>query len=391
MDNQYKKILGVKINAFFIALLLFYHPLVWAQNSTTDDAATNSSQSAKTKVAPKVKTSTTPKINDDAEKYDEANDPDLVAPADQKTSTKTSEADHAAAMSSTDSAAVTDIIQDTSQDPLQPFNRAMFTFNDKIDKFILKPVATFYNKIMPKPLNQGIHNVFSNLNTVTIIANDLLQVHFYQAANDTWRLGVNSTVGIGGIFDVATRIKLQSYHNDFGMTMARWGYKNSTYLVLPFFGPNTIRDGLGIPVDYFAFSVYPYIQPESTRYQIYGLGVLDKRAQLLKYEEVVDEAAVDRYVFVRDAYKQHRADQIEQNDRRSYSDLKTSSTAEATVTASGSDVTTTNTGDGAGSTTDTLMDPAPDAKIAKAVQVDPKIKAAVALAIETSARDPQKI
>ena len=142
--------------------------------------------------------------------------------------------------------------------------------------------------------------VFINLGTVTVIANDILQLNIHQAANDIWRLGINTTIGIGGLFDVATRIKLPLYHNDFGLTMAKWGYKNSTYLVLPFFGPNTIRDGLGIPVDYFAFSVYPYIQPESRRYEVYGLSIVDKRAQLLKYEEVIDEAAVDRYVFVRD-------------------------------------------------------------------------------------------
>ena len=199
------------------------------------------------------------------------------------------------------------------KDPLEKLNRGIFTFNDKIDKIVLKPVATVYNKIMPKPLNQGVHNFYNNIGTLPTIANDILQLHFYQAANDIWRFGINSTIGIAGFFDIATRMNLKYYSNDFGLTMARWGYKNSTYIVWPFFGPSTIRDGIGIPVDYFAFSVYPYVNPTSARYELYGLGVVDRRAQLLKIESVMEEAALDRYVFVRNAYTQRRRYQIEQN------------------------------------------------------------------------------
>lgn len=207
---------------------------------------------------------------------------------------------------------------DTSKDPSENFNRAMFTFNEKLDMYIMKPVGTLYNKVMPKPLNKGIHNFFNNINEVPTIANDLLQVNIYQMTNDLWRLGVNTTVGIGGLFDIATRIKLDRYENDFGLTMAAYGYDDSSYLVLPFWGSNTWRDAIGLPVDYFAFSVYPYVQPTSARYELYGLGVVDRRAQALQYQDIMEEAAIDKYVFMRDAYLQRRAHQIYENQHLGY-------------------------------------------------------------------------
>ncbi len=198
-------------------------------------------------------------------------------------------------------------------DPLEKINRPIFAFNDGLDHLIVKPVAQFYNKIMPKPLNEGIHNFFNNLGEITTIANDILQLNFYQTTNDTWRFLVNSTVGIGGLFDVASRIGLKYYANDFGLTLAKYGWKNSTYVVLPFFGPNTFRDTIELPVDYFAFSIYPYVQPDSTRYQLYALGIVDRRAQLLQFQSVLEEVAIDKYVFMRNAYMQRRNYQIKEN------------------------------------------------------------------------------
>lgn len=206
----------------------------------------------------------------------------------------------------------------SNSDPYEKINRSMFTFNDNLDEYILKPVATFYNKLMPKPLNKGIHNAYNNIDTLTTIANDILQLHLYQALNDSWRFAINTTLGIGGLFDVAERMGLKPYQNDFGLTMARWGWKESTYLVLPFFGPNNFRDGISIPVDYFALSIYPYIQPIETQYAIYIVGVVDHRAQLLRYQNVFDEVALDKYVFIRNAYTQRRAYQIEQNMKLSF-------------------------------------------------------------------------
>lgn len=207
-----------------------------------------------------------------------------------------------------------------TQDPYEGFNRAMFSFNEKVDQYFVRPVATFYNTIMPKPLNQGIHNFFNNIGELPTIANDILQLNFYQTMNDVWRLGINSTIGILGFFDVASHMGLDYYANDFGLTLARYGWKNSNYLVLPLFGPSTIRDTVEIPVDYNFFSIYPYVEPQSHRYILYGVGVVDRRAQLLQYQTVFEEAAVDKYIFMRNAYMQRRAHQIEQNAHLSYAD-----------------------------------------------------------------------
>lgn len=209
--------------------------------------------------------------------------------------------------------------QTTNVDPYEKFNRVMFGFNDVLDTVFLRPVATFYNKIMPTPLNKGVHNFINNIYTIPTIANDLLQLKFYQMTNDFWRLAINTTVGIGGFFDVAERMQLKPYTNDFGLTLATWGWENSNYLVLPFYGPNTVRDSVDLPVDYYCFSIFPYIHPPRTRYEIYALGVIDARAQKLKLQPLLEEASFDKYVFIRDAYMQHRAYQIEQNKHRDYS------------------------------------------------------------------------
>jgi phospholipid-binding lipoprotein MlaA len=197
--------------------------------------------------------------------------------------------------------------ESVNQDPLQKLNRFIFGFNEIVDKVITKPVATLYNKIMPKPLNKGVNNFFNNLNELPTIANDLLQFNFYQSANDMWRFGINSTVGIGGLFDVADRMKLKYFSNDFGLTMGRWGYTSSSYLVLPLLGPSTIRDGLGIPVDYFEFTVYPHINPQSLRWGVLAALYVDRRAQQLKFSEITDEVTLDKYAFQRNAYLQNRA------------------------------------------------------------------------------------
>lgn len=199
------------------------------------------------------------------------------------------------------------------QDPYEPFNRKMYQFNDFIDTYALKPIANLYLKVVPKPVVKGISNIYSNIDTVPTVINDVLQVNFYQASSDFWRLAVNSTVGIAGFFDVATSIGLEPNKEDFGLTLARWGYTSSNYLVLPFFGPSTIRDGIGIPVDYYGFSIYPYITPVSQRYQLYGLGIVSHRADLLKFQQLFEQASLDKYVFLRDAYLQRRNYLIQRN------------------------------------------------------------------------------
>lgn len=211
-----------------------------------------------------------------------------------------------------------------NNDPLEKFNRVVFVFNDTLDIYLIKPVAELYNAIIPKPLNQGIHNFFNNLGQIPIVVNDLLQFNFYQGAKDTSRFVINSTMGIGGLFDMATRMNLPYFQNDFGLTLATWGYRDSSYLVLPFLGSNTIRDGIGLSVDYFAFSVYPYVEPQSRRYQLLGLFYIDHRANLLQFEPILEEAAIDKYVFMRNAYMQHRTYQIEQIKHIGFKDGKKS-------------------------------------------------------------------
>lgn len=210
------------------------------------------------------------------------------------------------------------IVETPVADPLETFNRHTFAFNEAIDRILMKPVATLYNNIMPKPVNQGIHNFYNNIGTLPTIANDILQLNFYQGMRDFWRFAFNTTLGIGGLFDVSTRLGLKYYSNDFGLTLTSWGYRSSTFIVFPFFGPSTIRDGVALPVDYLAFSIYPYVEPISRRYALYTLGAVDRRAQLLKLEGVMEEAALDKYTFIRDAYLQRRAAQIEQTKHLGY-------------------------------------------------------------------------
>lgn len=199
------------------------------------------------------------------------------------------------------------------KDPYEPFNRVMFKFNDCVDRFILKPVTFLYVKITPKPLAKGLTNVYNNIDTVPTVINDVLQGNFYQATSDAWRLGINSTVGIGGLFDVATRVGLEYNAEDFGLTLARWGYVNSHYLVLPFLGPATVRDGLGFPINYYGMTIYPYL-PTALGYELYAGSVVVRRADYLRYEELLQQATLDKYVFMRDAYLQHRNYLIQRNN-----------------------------------------------------------------------------
>jgi phospholipid-binding lipoprotein MlaA len=199
------------------------------------------------------------------------------------------------------------------EDPYEPFNRVMYNFNEVLDKYLIKPVATLYNKVVPKPLTKGIANFFSNIDTVPTVANDVLQANFYQATSDAWRLAINTTVGIGGFFDVAADMGLEHNYEDLGLTFARWGYTQSNYLVLPFLGPSTVRDGVAWPINYEYLTIYPYITPVRARYQLYALNLVSKRADLLRYQDVMQQATLDKYVFMRNAYLQRRNYLIQRN------------------------------------------------------------------------------
>lgn len=201
----------------------------------------------------------------------------------------------------------------TNKDPFETFNRPMFVFNDWMDRFIIKPIATLYIKIVPKPLSKGISNFYSNIDTVPTVLNDLLQGNFYQAVNDGWRLGINTTMGVLGFFDVASGMGLEPNNKqDFGLTLAQWGWINSNYLILPFLGPGTVRDQFQVPINTY-LTIYPYIENDAVRYGLFAGSIIVKRAEILHYESVMEDAALDRYTFVRDAYLQRRNYLIERN------------------------------------------------------------------------------
>lgn len=190
-------------------------------------------------------------------------------------------------------------------DPLEGYNRAMYSFNDALDTAIIKPVAKGYDTVVPDPLSHGVSNFFSNLNDITVIINDLLQGKFYQAYKDTHRFVLNTTVGVAGIFDVASLSGLTKNNEDFGQTLGVWGAEPGAYIVLPLFGPRNVRDSFGLIGDILTDPV-TYIDDDETYFAVAGTRLIDTRANLLKAEKVLDEAALDEYSYVRDAYMQRR-------------------------------------------------------------------------------------
>ncbi|MFA6972097.1 MAG: VacJ family lipoprotein [Gallionella sp.] len=189
-------------------------------------------------------------------------------------------------------------------DPLEPFNRGVYSFNDTLDKAIVKPVAQGYNKVMPETGKSMVINFFSNLDDVIVTANDLLQFKFVQAFSDGMRVLVNSTVGVAGLIDVAS-MNLDKHNEDFGQTLGYWGVKNGPYLVVPILGPSTLRDSVGDIGD-SQISLISNTKHVRTRNQLYLAKGIKRRAQLLENESLLDGAVIDRYSFIRDAYLQRR-------------------------------------------------------------------------------------
>jgi phospholipid-binding lipoprotein MlaA len=192
-------------------------------------------------------------------------------------------------------------------DPYESFNRSMYTFNDTLDTYVLKPVAKGYQAITPDPVDKGISNFFSNLDDVLVMFNDLFQFKFGQAASDTARFVVNSTIGLLGFIDVATDFGLPKHNEDFGQTMGYWGIESGPYLVLPFFGPSSVRDGVGLVVDTtMDHELYYDNMSDAHRRGLFAVKVIDKRADLLKATNIIEDTAPDPYSFIRDAWMQRR-------------------------------------------------------------------------------------
>jgi len=195
------------------------------------------------------------------------------------------------------------------KDPWESMNRSVASFNDKVDDNVLKPVATGYRNVVPDLIQTGVRNVFNNFADMWSTVNNLLQLKPTNTAESLGRVIVNTVFGIYGIFDVATYIKLERHPEDFGQTLGYWGVPNGPYLVLPLFGPSTLRDGASLPVD-FAVSPTKLIGDIPTRNEVFALRLVSKRAELLKSGNMLEEASIDKYSFTRDAYLQYRRSQI---------------------------------------------------------------------------------
>lgn len=194
------------------------------------------------------------------------------------------------------------LVQASEDDPWESFNRPVFVFNDTLDTYGLKPLAEGYHAVTPSVVEDGIHNMFRNVGDVKNLANDLLQGKLHEAGVDTARILFNSTIGLFGFFDVATKMDLQRSDQDFGLTLGSWGVDSGPYLVLPLLGPSTVRDAFGkIPDTYV--EPYRYMSDVPERNSLRGLDIVDTRASLLPAEKLITG---DKYVFIRNAYLQSR-------------------------------------------------------------------------------------
>jgi phospholipid-binding lipoprotein MlaA len=199
---------------------------------------------------------------------------------------------------------------DETWDPFEPFNRAMFSFNETFDQWLLKPVARSYDWVMPDVAKQGVGNFFSNLVQPRVAVNDLLQGKFSQSGRDAGRFLVNSTVGILGLVDVAKYVGLEPKEEDWGQTFAVWGMRDGPYFVWPIIGPRYARDTLGFGFDWLSNPV-TYVEPPAASWGLWGLDIVDTRARFLPAEKVLNQAmGDDKYIFIREAYRQRRRNLI---------------------------------------------------------------------------------
>lgn len=198
-------------------------------------------------------------------------------------------------------------------DPLEPLNRSVHQFNDAVDRTVFKPVAKTYRDLTPTPIQRGIRNFFNNLEDAWSIVNNILQFKGEAAGDSFFRFGVNTFIGLGGILDVATEMRIERHTEDFGQTLGRWGVGAGPYIVLPFLGPSNLRDAAALPVDVQGDAVM-HIEDITTRNALWVLRATDQRAELLKAEGVLDDAALDKYSFIRDAYLQRRRNAVYDGD-----------------------------------------------------------------------------
>jgi len=188
------------------------------------------------------------------------------------------------------------------QDPWEGFNRGVYQFNDTLDRYALKPIAQGYDTVTPDPVQDGVGNFFSNLGEIRTVLNSILQWQWGNAGTASGRFLTNTILGVGGVFDPATRMGLNENEEDFGQTLGVWGFDSGPYLVLPILGPSTVRDTSGLPADLYTYPI-TYIEDDKWRYGLTFLRFVDLRAGLLEQEKLIQG---DRYSFIRDAYLQRR-------------------------------------------------------------------------------------
>ncbi|QKT02906.1 VacJ family lipoprotein [Ectothiorhodospiraceae bacterium 2226] len=192
------------------------------------------------------------------------------------------------------------------RDPFERYNRAVFQFNDTLDSTVVQPLAEQYVRVVPSPARSAVSNFFGNLGDVVIFANNVLQLKGEQATNDFVRIMVNSTFGLFGLIDIASEMGIEKNNEDFGQTLGYWGVPPGPYLMLPVLGPSTVRDGIGVGVDAWTLDPVYYADPRVVRYSAAGIRGVDTRAELLGASRILEEMALDRYAFLRDAYLQRR-------------------------------------------------------------------------------------
>lgn len=195
------------------------------------------------------------------------------------------------------------------RDPMESFNRGVFTFNDKLDRAVLKPVATVYQDVTPHWARKGVTNFFNNLEDAWSVVNNALQGRGQDATDSFGRVVLNTTLGLAGVMDVASGLGLDRHTANFGLTLGRWGVKPGPYIVLPLLGPSTLREVVALPIDYNA-NLVNSVTDVGTRDGLSVLSVVDTRAQFLKAGQVVDQAALDPYSFIREGYLQRRRNQV---------------------------------------------------------------------------------
>ncbi|ALM87214.1 hypothetical protein ASB57_23685 [Bordetella sp. N] len=198
--------------------------------------------------------------------------------------------------------------QPDPRDPWEGFNRGVYSFNDAVDRNFLRPISVGYTYVTPQPVRTCVHNMFNNVADVWAAANSMLQGRGLDAINTMGRFLFNTTLGVGGCIDVATANGQPRIPNDFGTTLGVWGFGQGPYLVLPFWGPSSVRDGVGLTGDFFGntYTSVGAIDNVRVRNSLYGLQIVDRRASLLDATDTVDRIALDPYSFVRDAYLQRR-------------------------------------------------------------------------------------